>query len=232
MFHKNKILGQSRINNLYGNQQITKSIIDAGNTLEVDALEKGNAHLNHKYIKKENGHYYYKDDKGTEYKTFSRQHPMTDEEITIELDNREQNLKRNNDGLRKQMEHNEKMHSEKFDDVKIALPKIMQGLSKQGLAIKDISVRKSGLNDNWNEGDVMQIAISAIPTSNKIKFINFAGYTESGSGRNEKKLQEKADALKTALKESTGLSSVSVNRNSFQINEGGGSNRILIDFWL
>lgn len=104
----------------------------------------------------------------------------------------------------------------------------------QNLEISQLSPRKTGINNDWEDKDYLHVSLQLKPTSNKFKFIKEAGFDKHGNGRNQSKLQERAQKLSEAIKTGTGLDSVSVNEFSFEIKEGHDTSKktILVVFWV
>ncbi|HBH48819.1 MAG TPA: hypothetical protein DDX98_09270 [Bacteroidales bacterium] len=90
---------------------------------------------------------------------------------------------------------------------------------------------KTGQSNHWLDGDILMITINAVDNDGKFKFIEFAGYKNSGEGRNRNKLLSKADKIETNLL-AEGIKGVQVNPYSLETEDSKKSNRVLIDIWL
>ena len=112
------------------------------------------------------------------------------------------------------------------------IPSITSTLQEQGFEIESIYPSKTGMSDDWKDGDYLSIALTLRPVSGKVRFILFDGYTKSGAGRNQKRLQAKADKLSLIMTEATSLS-CSVNQYSFEIQNKLETNKsVLMTLWI
>ena len=91
---------------------------------------------------------------------------------------------------------------------------------------------KTGMGDDWEDGDYMRVAVYAKSIDGSFKFITFKGYTSRGSGKNEKQLCATRDKIVEKIKEGTGLESVAVNQYSLEIKNAEDSKSVSIDFWV
>lgn len=93
------------------------------------------------------------------------------------------------------------------------LDKIEVVLKKQGLEITQVT---------WTLHEDLHLSASInAKSTGKFKFMQFAGYTSTGAGRNAKQLQAKAAKLETAMCESGSLTRFSVNQFSLEIGRVG-----------
>lgn len=123
--------------------------------------------------------------------------------------------------------------NQKVGELKAKIPSLIKALEKQGLAISQLGYSKAGKDDKvWNEGDQLSVSITAVPTSGKFRFIKDTGFTAKGRGRNQNRLDAKAESLANAIKKETGFSGVNVNSFSLEIENEGDSKSILIGAWL
>lgn len=121
----------------------------------------------------------------------------------------------------------------KIGEFSLQLPAVVDALSKAGLYIATMSCNKTG-DIEWKADDSLRIGMSAKPLNpEKFRWVRDEGYTKSGSGRNQDKLNGRAGKLEEMIK-SCGIEHVSVNPYSFEIRRNGDeSNKsILIEMWV
>lgn len=113
------------------------------------------------------------------------------------------------------------------------VPAIVTALNDMGLGIESMGYGKNGAHDRkWIQGDAMRVTINATPIpGGKFKFITFKGYTAGGRGKNQKRLDDKADKMAATLKEKTELDA-SVNCYSLEIPRELQSKRIMIEMFI
>lgn len=139
---------------------------------------------------------------------------------------------RDNKKIQQLKEYDEKM-KEKENLLKSKLPDLVKALSKQGLKLTDIGYSKTGMDhDKWAEGDKLNISFQGEPFSNKFRFIGFAGYTTSGRGVNQERLNQKAKKLEDAIKKEANVSSLQVNQFSLEADKKKNKDRVLFTLWL
>ena len=131
-----------------------------------------------------------------------------------------------------QMKDLQNKTNEKVKELRNMLPSLIKAIEKQGLAITEFHYNKSGDEKAWSEGDQMSVDVTAVPTSGKFRFIKFDGYTAKGAGRNQSRLEAKADALAQAIKKETNFKGVYVNRFSLEIKNDSDSKSVLIGVWI
>jgi len=110
---------------------------------------------------------------------------------------------------------------------------IVESFKAWGLTVTDIVMSKTGNHTApWKDCESVRLSIKNVPFNNKIRFIKERPYeyTSSGASVNRKKLDAKADKMREALKEATGLG-VSVNPYSLETPDGKPAS-ILIDMWI
>lgn len=114
----------------------------------------------------------------------------------------------------------------KTEMLKEQLPLVAAGLKKLGLEISSMDFRIS------DESFQLSGNITAIQTNAKFRFVEFAGYTASGAGRNQAKLQAKATQIDEAVK--VGPIAFSTNMFSLEVGrrDSGTTPRVLISFYL
>lgn len=124
------------------------------------------------------------------------------------------------------------MHAVKAQQLQAKLPALVEVLAKHHLEICSLTTYKTGMDDSqWAENDKLRVDISAKPTSDKFKFIQFAGYTARGSGKNQERLEARATKLADATSATIGVSA-QVNCYSFELKEPTSTKNILITLWL
>lgn len=90
---------------------------------------------------------------------------------------------------------------EKTTILEKAYSEIVPVLMKMGLEITELTYRVNHPSEIFRSEEwkgSMSVSIHARSTG-KFKFIGFNGYTASGTGRNQKRLQEKADKIADAI---------------------------------
>lgn len=111
------------------------------------------------------------------------------------------------------------------------LPAIDLALTDSGLALKTLAVCKTGtITKIWQDGDKLRVEIAAVPCSGAFRFIAFAGYKASGSGRNEDALMAKATKIANNFARHELVAEV--NPYSLEADRKGGENRVLITLWV
>lgn len=128
--------------------------------------------------------------------------------------------------------NNNKKYVTYIDKVKEVIPSLVDVLNKEGFKIESLSPKKTGIGEDWEDDDYMNVSLSLIPISEKVKFIEFSGNTASGESRNKKQRDSRALKLSDAIKSATGLTSVMVNPYSFEVKNKSEKKRVLVDFWI
>lgn len=221
-------------NNHLTSQDFQKS--DAVEKIYNPSLMKSD-HVKHKYLRKEGKSYIYEDEKTG--KSYSSDVPLHDtkpinnvEFINSEIENR---TKRINDIFQQQKAKIENLNNNmnmKINLFKQKSHELHQVLFENGLNINSISMSKTGFDsDDWKEGDKLHISMTLIPFNNKIKFLKFSGYTSSGRGKNQERLNEKAKNLSESIRNATGLHT-SVNQFSLEVKDENDTKRILAEIWV
>lgn len=113
------------------------------------------------------------------------------------------------------------------------LPKIVEALETLGLGIESMGYGKTGMNMGvWSPEDSLRVNITAVPTSNKFKFIKDQGFTAGGSGKNQKQLDAKAEKLQAFIKEQTNANTVHVNCFSLEVKNVGDKGSVSIELYI
>ncbi len=114
-----------------------------------------------------------------------------------------------------------KIKVEKLNILKEKLPLIVQALEKTGLHLDRLSYHKAVMSEKleyvekYENMKNFDISFVGVPFNEKMKFIKFAGYTKSGSGKNKERLKTKAKKMQDEFTAITGLK-VSINSNSLE----------------
>lgn len=106
----------------------------------------------------------------------------------------------------------------KLDIVKKHESKIENSLTKIGLGLSRLNISKTLFPVEVHENDKLIIEMAFVPIDDKFKFIEFAGYTKDGDGKNQNKLETKSEKIKEEMIKNTGLESVHVNKYSLEDN--------------
>lgn len=155
-------------------------------------------------------------------------------------------LRKTNDKLRMQNEINRMMDLQSVINAKVSglelkLPSIIEALDSMGLGIAEFGYGKTGIdwdevkNDEKMEAAMkagLRVNITAVPTSNKFRFIKDQGFTSGGRGKNQNRLDEKSEKMATVIKEKTGIESVSVNPFSLEVKNENDVKRVLIELYI
>lgn len=112
------------------------------------------------------------------------------------------------------------------------LPSIVKSLESMGLGIYSMAYWKTGDHKAWTSEDQLRVSITAVPASNKFKFITFDGYDKSGRGRNYKRLEAKRKKIEDTIKSDTCSGDVDVNPFSLEIKNENDTKRILIEMYI
>lgn len=111
-------------------------------------------------------------------------------------------------------------------------------LQKMGLEINNtFGIGKTGMDSSvLAENDKCTLSLRILPTpESKFKFIQFAGYTKSGRGKNHERLHERAEKMKNTILQNLDTTlnvTCHVNLFSLEANRNGVASSILIDFWF
>lgn len=114
------------------------------------------------------------------------------------------------------------------------LPSLVAVLSKMGLGLVEFGYGKTGMNDKaWGPDDSLRVHMTAVPTSDKFKFLQDQGYDSRGRGKNYERLNAKASKIGDAIKKATDIESVHVNPFSLEIKRDDDQvRRVLIEMWI
>jgi len=154
-------------------------------------------------------------------------------ELTNKID-----LRKATDKLRVQNEISRLMTMQSLMDTAVSkveekLPSIVAALDSMGLGVSEFGYGKTGMDSKtWNDGDCIRVNITAVPTSNKFRFILDQGYDSRGRGKNQNRLNEKANKMSAVITEKTGIGSVQINPFSLEIKNAGDTKRVLVELWI
>lgn len=153
-------------------------------------------------------------------------------ELTNKID-----LRKASDKLRVQNEISRLMTVQSLMDAAVSkveakLPSIVDAIESMGLGISEFGYGKTGIDSKtWNEGDSLRVSITAVSTSNKFRFILDQGYDSKGRGKNQNRLNSKAEKMAAIITEKTGMSA-HINPFSLEIKNEGDTKRVLIEIWI
>lgn len=125
------------------------------------------------------------------------------------------------------------------DQISELRSKAHQGEEKRAAIMTRLSVIEDALASEkieiysirYSTHNAPTINVSGIPTGRSHKLIKDAGYNADGSGRNQKRLNAKAENLENIMVDKTGLL-VDVNPFSFEKSSGNTQDTILIEFTI
>ena len=106
--------------------------------------------------------------------------------------------------------HNRTLELEK------SLPEISKTFKELGLILNIEFLQTTCYDFNVTEKSSLVVSCSC-EMFGKMKPIKFAGYTSSGAGKNQKKLDEKAKKIEEYIKNKTCIKSIDVNQYSLEI---------------
>jgi hypothetical protein len=105
------------------------------------------------------------------------------------------------------------------DKFNAALPAFTAALAKEGLAVSEV-----------HAGAAPRFSVTAVPTSGKFRFLKDSGYMANGSGKNERRLEAKAERLQEIISTATGFN-CNVNQYSLEVKDDSDRKRVLIEVW-
>jgi hypothetical protein len=110
------------------------------------------------------------------------------------------------------------------------MPLVENWASKQNLEISDITFHgKNNYSEpNWTADSKYSVQCNLIPANDKFKFIQFNGYTSRGAGKNQDRLDSKANKLEESFLAITGINCV-INPFSLEV-RGEESKKVLLSF--
>lgn len=141
-------------------------------------------------------------------------------------------LKQENEKAAQVLAETQRRNDIAFAALSALLPKVVIALCNEGLGISEFTFGKNGNTETWEEGQMMVLHITAVPTNKKIQFVPDQGYLSSGRARNRETCSARSAKLTEALTAALPEMSVQVNSASFQARPVYGSNRLLIDMWM
>lgn len=125
-----------------------------------------------------------------------------------------------------ELQTNQALDQKAFDATEEVLKQLSATLESEHLEIVNIHMSRVNLK--------VKLDMKLKPTSGKVKFIKSQGYTSSGSGKNQKRLNEKAKKYESILTEPINCVNAyaDVNPYSFEINDKDDEKRILVNLYF
>jgi hypothetical protein len=102
-------------------------------------------------------------------------------------------------------EANKVFETERLNALRNVLPLVEKWVVKNNLQIEDIRYGKQGPDANWTAESKYSVSCNLTPANDKFKFIQFAGYTKRGAGKNQDRLYAKAAKLEESFLAATGI---------------------------
>lgn len=142
---------------------------------------------------------------------------MTNEEIQNRLIQQNTDSQHRTAELIADLQKKQAAEAAKLEALKPLVLPLMCSLAKQGLSV-------TAFTQHMNVNNDLVVSVSATSKEgSKFKFVEFAGYTKEGRGKNQKRLEAKAKKIEDAIFKDVGIK-VGVNSFSLEIGrEFGGT---------
>lgn len=131
-----------------------------------------------------------------------------------------------------QLLSNNQKFTEKLSLLERKLFQIHSALESEGLGLENLTYSKTGIGEDWTEETQLFVCFNGVPLNGKVKFLTFNGYTSTGRGKNQDRLQEKAAKLAASLKEKANIGNCSVNPYSLEVKDNSSPKRVIYSIWF